>query len=213
MCGDGLAAAMATVDAGPAGLAREHPRALTALLTAVGYALVVGTLYVGLPIYPRISEATVDLLSHAIALVNAVTVTLLATGWYAIRAGRVRRHRAAMIAAFGLIMLFLVLYLLKTGGGGRKDVVGGPGLLQAVYLGTLATHIVLSVVSVPVVVYALTLGLTHTPAELRRETPHRRVGQVAAGAWIVSLALGILAYVLLNHALEYEFVRLVIVPG
>ena len=66
----------------------------------------------------------------------------------------------------------------------------------------------LSVLSVPVVLYALTLGLTHTPAELREETPHRRVGRIAAGAWIVSLTLGIAAYLVLNYGpLEIEFVR------
>lgn len=203
---------MATVDTGPAALAKDHPRVVTAVLTVVGYVLVLGTLYVGLPIYPEISLDTVNLLSHAIAAVNTVTVTLLALGWYWIRRGEVRKHRAAMTTAFTLILLFLVLYLLKTGGGGRKDVVGS-GLLESAYLGMLAIHIVLSVVAVPVVLYALVLGLTHTPAELRRETPHRRVGRVAAGSWIISLTLGIVAYVLLNYVLEYEFVPMLVGVG
>lgn len=203
---------MATAD-GTGGVVRTHPRVVTAVLTAVGYGLVLGTLWIGLPIYPRISAATVDLLSHLIAGINTVTVVLLAMGWYFIRSGRVRRHRAAMISAFVLILLFLVLYLLKTGGGGRKEVVGGPEILQSVYLATLGIHILLSILAVPVVVYALTLGLTRTPAELRSRTPHRRVGRVAASTWIVSLVLGIVAYVLLNHVLVFEFVRLVILPG
>lgn len=203
---------MAIADGSPAGFAREHPRALTAVFTALGYVLIVGTLSVGLPIYPRISAATVDLLSHLIAAINSVTVVMLAVGWYAIRTGRVRRHRAAMVSAFVLILLFLVLYLLKTGGGGRKEVIGGPAVLQSIYLAALGAHILLSMVAVPVVVYAITLGLTHTPSELRRETPHRRVGQWAAGTWMVSLVLGIVAYVLLNHVLNFEFVRLVVVP-
>lgn len=203
---------MATADGGVTGLARAHPRMVTTLLTVAGYGLVIGTLYLGLPIYPRISQATVSLLSHAIAVINALTVTVLGAGWYFIRTGRVRRHRAAMITAFTLIVLFLVLYLLKTGGGGRKDVIGGAHLLRMIYLGTLGIHIVLSIIAVPVVLYALTLGLTHTPTELRRQTPHRRVGRIAASAWIVSLVLGIAAYVLLNYLLEYEFVRLVAGP-
>jgi putative membrane protein len=202
---------MSTADAAPTEFAREHPGVVTAVLTVVGYVLVVGTLYVGLPIYPDIGLSTVNLLSHAIAAVNTVTVSLLVLGWYWIRNGEVEKHRRAMSAAFGLILVFLVLYLLKTGGGGRKDVVG-TGLLQSAYLAMLAVHILLSVVSVPVVLYALTLGLTRTPTELRNDTPHRRVGRIAAGSWIVSLTLGILAYVLLNYVLEFEFVPVVLLP-
>lgn len=191
-------------------VAREHPRAVTAVLTVVGYALVVGTLYVGIPIYPEIGLGTVNLLSHAIAVINATTVILLVAGWRWIRAGEVRKHRLAMASAFALILLFLVLYLTKTGGGGRKDVIGS-GLLVNAYLVMLAVHILLSVLAVPVVLYALTLGLTRTPAELR-ETAHARVGRIAAGSWIVSLVLGIAAYVLLNYVLEYEFVNMALAP-
>ena len=75
------------------------------------------------------------------------------------------------------------------------------------YLAMLAIHIVLSIVSVPVVVFALVLGLTHSPDELRTETPHRRVGQVAASAWLLSLALGVVTYLLLNHAFAWEYVE------
>ena len=70
--------------------------------------------------------------------------------------------------------------------------------MRLVYLAMLAIHIFLSVVSVPVVLYAAILGLTHTPSELR-ETNHARVGRIAAVAWSVSLALGIVTYLLLNH--------------
>jgi hypothetical protein len=51
------------------------------------------------------------------------------------------------------------------------------------------------------------LGLTHTPEELRKETPHRTVGQLAAGSWILSLSLGVVTYVLLNWVYGYEFTR------
>lgn len=201
---------MATASAGPEELAREHPLGVTAVLTLVGYGLVLGTLYVGLPIYPDVGLATVNLLSHAIAVVNTTTVVLLAVGWHWIRQGEVRKHRAAMLAAFVLIVLFLVLYLTKTGGGGRKDVVGS-GLLQTAYLGMLAVHIVLSVLAVPLVVYQVVLGLTHSPAELYGSN-HARVGRIAVVSWLVSLALGVVAYVLLNYVLEYEFVELFLVP-
>lgn len=203
---------MATADAGPLeGLtetAKEHPRALTAVLTVVGYALVIGTLYVGLPIYPTISLGTVNLLSHAIAVINTTTVVLLLAGVKFVREGDLRRHRAAMLGAFGLILLFLVLYLLKTGGGGQKEIVA-PGTAEAVYLWMLAIHIVLSVLAVPLVLYNVIVGVTHSNAEVG-DTAHARVGRVAVVVWSVSLTLGVAAYVLLNHVYDYEFVRLLV---
>jgi putative membrane protein len=200
---------MATADAGPVSrTAKEYPRALTAVLTVVGYALVIGTLYVGLPIYPTISLETVNLLSHAIAAINTATVVLLLAGYRFIRAGDVRRHRAAMLGAFGLILLFLVLYLLKTGGGGQKEIIAPDGATIA-YLAMLGIHILLSVLAVPLVLYNITIGLTHSQEEMRG-TAHARVGRWAVGIWSVSLTLGIAAYVLLNHVYTYEFVRLLV---
>lgn len=200
---------MATADAGPLSrTAKEYPRALTAVLTVVGYALVIGTLYVGLPIYPTIDLGTVNLLSDAIAVINTATVVLLLAGWKFIREGDVRRHRAAMVGAFTLILVFLVLYLLKTGGGGRKEFIG-PEAAALAYFAMLGIHILLSVLSVPLVLYNITVGLTHSREEIRR-TAHARVGRVAVAVWSVSLTLGVAAYLLLNHVYTYEFVRLLI---
>jgi putative membrane protein len=196
---------MATADAGPGALAREYPRALVAVLTVVGYTLVIGTLYVGFDFYPTIGVETVNLLADAIAVVNTLTVVCLLAGYYFIRQGDVRRHRAMMLAAFSLILVFLVMYLLKTGGGGRKEFVG-PDTAALFYFAMLAIHIVLSALSVPLVLYNIVVGLSHSTDQIR-ETAHARVGRISVAVWSVSLTLGVLAYVLLNHVYSYEFVR------
>ncbi|QSW98291.1 DUF420 domain-containing protein [Haloterrigena alkaliphila] len=182
---------------------REQPIGATIVLTIVGYALVIGTFLLDVPIYPDLSLEQVNLLTDLIAVNNAIATLLLIAGWYWIRAGEIAKHRLAMITAFGLILVFLVLYLLKVGGGGTKEFVG-PQLVRYGYLLMLAIHILLSIVSVPVVLYALILGLTHTPAELRT-TAHARIGRIAAGAWILSLVLGVVTNLLLNHIYGYEF--------
>jgi putative membrane protein len=187
---------------------RERPIGVTILLTIVGYALVIGTFVLDLPIYPDLTNAQVNLFTHAIAVINTATTVLLVAGWYWIRAGDVDKHRAAMTSAFGLILLFLVVYLIRVGGGGEKLFVGGPEIVYYAYLTMLAIHIVLSIVAVPVVLYALILGLTHTPTELR-DTAHATVGRIAAGSWILSLVLGIVTYLMLNHIYDYEFAMLV----
>jgi putative membrane protein len=192
---------MAVADRLQTGL-RARPRAVAAVLSVVGYVLVGGALTGAIPLFPALSRSTVNLFSHLIAVVNTLALGSLLAGVYFIRNGEVRKHRAAMLTAFSLILLFLVLYLWKTGGGFEKSILA-TGVIKVVYLAMLAIHIFLSVVSVPVVLYAAILGLTHAPAELQ-ETNHARVGRIAAVAWSVSLALGILTYVLLNHVYGWE---------
>ncbi|WP_247728278.1 DUF420 domain-containing protein [Halovivax limisalsi] len=190
---------------------RRKPERATIGLTIVGYALVIGTFLLDVPIYPDLSQAQVNLMTHAIAVINATTTILLVAGWYLIRRGRVDAHRRAMMSAFTTILLFLVVYLLKVGGGGTKEFVG-PDPYYYAYLLMLAVHIVLSIVAVPVVLYALLLGLTHTPAELR-DTAHARVGRIAAASWIVSLGLGVVTYVMLNHVFDYTFALATPIPA
>jgi len=196
-----LTSDMAVADRVQTGL-RDRPRAITAVLSVVGYVLVGGALYGVIPLFPDLSRSTVNLFSHLIAVINTFALTALLVGVYFIKTGQVRKHRASMLSAFSLIVLFLVVYLWKTGGGFEKSIVA-PELVTIVYLVMLAIHILLSVVSVPVVLYAVILGLTHTPEELR-ETSHARVGRIAVTAWSVSLALGVVTYLLLNHVYAWE---------
>ncbi|WP_132057647.1 DUF420 domain-containing protein [Halorussus amylolyticus] len=189
---------------------KDNPRAATVVLSVIGYVLVLGTFAGLLPIYPELDRATVDLLSHAIAVVNTVALTALLLGWRWIRQGEIRKHRAAMLTAFSLILAFLVIYLVKVGGGGEKSI-DVTGLVYYAYLLMLAIHIFLSVVSVPVVVYAVVLGLTHTPEELR-DTAHARIGRIAAAAWSLSLALGIVTYLMLNHIYGVDEYMAALVP-
>ncbi|MDY6817976.1 MAG: DUF420 domain-containing protein [Halobacteriales archaeon] len=187
--------------------ARDHPIAVTVVLSVIGYSLVIGTFLGVVPraLFPDLSLWAVNRIADAIAVINTVTVGALAFGWYSIRQDRVRRHRISMMTAFGLIMLFLVLYLLKIGGGGTKEFVG-PTLPYYFYLAMLAIHIILSIVSVPVVVYQVVTGISYSTAELRRSN-HARVGRIAATAWIVSLTLGVFAYLLLNHVYGWRFIE------
>ncbi|MFB6197255.1 MAG: DUF420 domain-containing protein, partial [Halobacteriaceae archaeon] len=146
-----------------------------------------------------------------IAAINLSALATLLIGYRFIRQGEIKRHRFAMLTAFGLILLFLVFYLWKVGGGYEKSIVikeGMPlaayaGIVELIYFAMLAIHIILSVIAVPVVLHAAILGLTHDPSELPR-TVHPRVGRIAVAAWSLSLGLGLITYLLLNHVYGSE---------
>jgi len=187
------------------GYAYEHPRRVTAVLSVIGYALVAGAFSGVLPV-PGLTDAQVVLFSDLIAVINTLALSALLYGVYRIKQGDVRQHRTAMLTAFALIMVFLVVYLWKVGGGFEKEIVIQQGHLLGNYAGTirilyllmLAIHILLSALAVPVVLHAVILGLSHPVDELS-QTSHPRVGRIAVAAWSLSLFLGIVTYWLLNH--------------
>ena len=182
---------------------RDHALGITVVLTLVAYAIV-GLTFAGMLPYPTIGESTVDLLGTIIAALNACILVLLAYGWYCIKQRRIRRHRSVMLVSVVLIVGFLLMYLEKVGGGGIKEFVGPNWVKMYLYLPMLGIHELLSMLAVPVVVYALVLGLTHTPSELT-ETSHRRVGRIAVTSWILSLALGVLTYLLLDVIFSWTY--------
>ncbi len=185
---------------------KRRPAATVVLLTVVGYGAVLGAFLVPgfQALFPDLSRPTVDFMTHAIAAVNSLTIVTLSLGWYWIRNDEVRKHAAAMATSFALILLFLMIYVPRVAGGGTK-YFDGPELVGTVYIAMLAIHILLSIVAVPVVLYALVLGLTHSVNELRTETRHATVGRIAAGSWLLSLVLGVVTYVMLNHVYGFTY--------
>lgn len=184
---------------------RAHPLLVTIVVSLIGYAIVIGSFAGFIPV-PTLETATVLAFGDAIAVINTIALLSLLAGWWFIKRDAIKKHQVAMMTAFGLIILFLVLYVWKQAGGFTKELVVAQGqflaeyatLVTYGYLTLLGIHVLLSILAVPLVLYAVILGLTHSPAELSR-TRHPQVGKLAVVVWSISLALGILTYLLLNH--------------
>lgn len=136
------------------------------------------------------------LLPHAIAFVNALALVLLAAGWWLIRHGYVYLHRIAMPSALGLISLFLVMYVTRIYLGGIKEFSGPESVYYYLYLPVLIIHLTLSIVCIQPVLYVAFVGVTHRVEDIPH-TRHRLIGRIAVPMWILSLALGLVVYVLL----------------
>ena len=185
--------------------AGRHSPAVSIVLSVAAYTIVAGTFLGALP-YPRLELHTVNVLTHVIAAINTIALAVIIQGWRLARRRRFRLHRAMMITAFSLIVLFLVIYLFKVGGGGTKEFVGPLPVRDFIYLPMLFVHLALSVLAVPLVLYALVLGLTHRIPEMP-STNHARVARWAVLSWSVSLALGIITYVMLNHLYDWRYLE------
>ena len=141
--------------------------------------------------------ALLAVLPTVIAAVNAVALAFLLRGWRAVRGRRIAAHRRAMLAAAACIALFLILYVTRVALGGTKAFPGPAAVRAYVYLPVLVVHIALSILSVPLVVHNLLVGLSRPAGEVAR-TAHPLLGRWAVALWSLSLSLGVLVYLLLN---------------
>jgi len=178
--------------------ARKHVRGWTAILTILSLALVFGTVlgYVPETIFPR-ADPLIGVVPHVNVLISATAILTILYGVRSIRRGDVSRHRRAMLASTGLFFLFLALYLYRVSLEGPTTFSGPGWVRQYVYLPFLAVHILLAIVSLPLVYYALLLAVS-TPVARLPDTPHPRVGRLAATFWVVSFLLGIGVWFMLH---------------
>jgi putative membrane protein len=178
--------------------ARNNVPALTALLTVVSLALVFGAALRVIPVslLPQASPATLALVPHVNAVVSTVAIGTIVAGVVSARRGEYRRHRALMVTSLALFATFLVLYLYKVILAGPAPFPGPETVYRLVYLPTLAVHVLLAVVCIPLLYYVALLAATR-PISQVFGTRHKRVGRAAASLWLVSFVLGNAVYVML----------------
>ncbi len=133
---------------------------------------------------------------HPLATVNAVlnslATLLLVAGWWSIRRGNVRAHRAAMVAAFVVSAVFLVCYLAYHYAVGHVSFKG-TGPVRIVYFAILITHVILAAV-VPV----LALRMFFLAWKSRWDA-HRRLGRITLPIWLYVSVTGVVIYLMVYH--------------
>ncbi len=93
------------------------------------------------------------------AVLNGSTAILLIVGYYFMSIKEYKWHRNFMITAFVLSSVFLISYVISKISNAPVPF-GGEGLLRYLYFFILITHIVLSAIIVPLVLFTMYRGLT-----------------------------------------------------
>ena len=119
-----------------------------------------------------------------------VSGVFLLVGFALIRRGKVSYHRFCMLTATGFAALFLVVYvtralLLET------RLFAGEGLVRALYLAVLGSHVVLAIAVGPLALATITLALR------RRFSHHRRLARVTLPIWLYVVGSGWAVYLML----------------
>jgi len=130
------------------------------------------------------------------ASLNAMSTVLLLNGYRLIRAKRIEQHRAFMISAFVLSMVFLACYLLHkwhlwqtTGSYNTK--FAGEGIWKIVYYLILIPHVILAV-TIPVLA-TITISRGLKMNVLR----HRAIARITLPIWLYVSVTGVMVYFML----------------
>ena len=124
------------------------------------------------------------------AILNSTSAVLLVLGRAAIKRRDRKRHAQFMLAAFVTSALFLVSYLGYHFMHGDTRYVGAPAI-RATYLAILASHVLLSIAVVPLVLAALWFAARNAFGQ------HVKVTRVLYPIWLYVSVTGVAVYLLL----------------
>jgi len=127
------------------------------------------------------------------AILNGLSATALLIGYTFIRARRVKPHRASMITAFIFSTLFLISYIAHHALHG--DVrYPAQAAFRTFYLWLLASHIILAIVALPLVLVTFFFSLTG------RIPQHRKIARWTFPLWLYVSVTGVITYIMLRLA-------------
>lgn len=158
------------------------------ILTTLILLLVVAMQKIRLPLPEGWST---DFLPPFHATVNGVAAVVLMISVVCIKLGRVKLHRATMVVAMLLSVLFLLSYVAYhiTNDPTRY---GGEGAARTTYFFLLITHIVAAAVSLPFILFTFISGWTN------RFAVHRRLARWVFPVWLYVAVTGPVVYWMLK---------------
>jgi putative membrane protein len=125
------------------------------------------------------------------ALLNGLCAVTLCVGFYFIKHRNVAAHRASMLLAFAFSSMFLVSYVANHAMHG-DTIFPGHSPVRTLYLSILASHIILSIVALPMVLTTFFFSLTG------RFAIHRRVARVTFPIWLYVSITGVVVFLFLR---------------
>lgn len=121
------------------------------------------------------------------ASLNALSAICLVVGYVFVRRGRIGAHRAAMLSAFALGVLFLISYLVYHFQVGSVPFQG-TGPVRRIYFAVLISHTVLAA-AVPFLA-----AITLIRALRRRFDRHRAIARWTLPIWLYVSVTGVIVY-------------------
>ncbi|MBF0694873.1 MAG: DUF420 domain-containing protein [Flavobacterium sp.] len=125
------------------------------------------------------------------ATINGITALVLIVAVMAIRNGNQKLHQNLMTFAISLSVLFLGMYVAYHMTA-ERTIFGGEGAIKGIYYFILFTHIVLSIVIIPLVL------ITYVRALSQSFDRHRKIARITFPIWLYVAITGVVVYLMIS---------------
>jgi len=164
------------------------PVAMIVAVSAAAVCFLLWLLYLHHPLDASVSR--LRFLPALNALLNGLCTVALLAGFYFIRQRKIPAHRWSMIIAFVFSSLFLASYITNHALHGETHFPGF-GTVKTVYLSILASHVILSVVALPMVLTTFFFSLSG------RFRQHFKIARYTLPIWLYVSVTGVVVYAML----------------
>jgi putative membrane protein len=125
------------------------------------------------------------------AAINGTTAVLLVLAITAIKNGKRKLHENLMKSAIACSVAFLLMYVAYHLTTDRTEF-GGVGIIRTVYRFILATHIILSIIIIPLVL------VTYVRALAERFDKHKKIARITFPIWLYVAVTGVIVYFMIS---------------
>ena len=123
--------------------------------------------------------------------INALTSLLLIAALYFIKNKQRKIHEALMKVCIGLSLIFLVMYIayhMTT----DPTPFGGEGVIKYVYYFILISHILLSIIVIPLVLTSYTRAISS------EFISHKKISKITFPVWLYVAVTGVIVYLMIS---------------
>ncbi|WP_395063031.1 DUF420 domain-containing protein [Flavobacterium sp.] len=124
------------------------------------------------------------------ASINGITALLLIFAVRAIKNGNRSLHEKLMTSAIACSIVFLVMYVAYHMTS-ESTKFGGEGIIRYVYFFILITHIALSVIIIPLVLF------TYVRALSEQFDRHKKLAKITFPLWLYVAVTGVIVYLMI----------------
>lgn len=125
------------------------------------------------------------------ATINGITAILLIIAVIAVKKGNKKLHERLTNSALICSSLFLVMYVAYHMTS-DSTVFGGEGTIKYIYYFILITHILLSIIIIPIVL------ITYMRARLGNFPTHKKIAKITFPLWLYVAITGVIVYLMIS---------------
>lgn len=124
------------------------------------------------------------------ASINGLTAILLVSAVIAIKNGNRKRHERLMTSAIACSVVFLIMYVAYHMSSDATKF-GGEGWIRYVYFFILITHIALSIIIIPLVLFTYVRALSESFDR------HKKLAKITFPLWLYVAVTGVIVYIMI----------------